>query len=199
MSSNTIYLFLLLLLLYICLQSGDTYVSNHDVNPSNCCLSRSPTALNTVIWHLSASQLACHMPLRFDWGLLHSSAPLPCWWVISDSVSGTKEETQAVKTTPYSCFCKQSPDNAHLLPTKGNHSHATPSSNWNQSYWNQPSATCCIVEFLHVTILRVKNLASKCHVCSANYAAKLVTPNVPLPVMSPNLIRNQFQAKPADL
>ena len=52
---------------------------------------------------------------------------------------------------------------------------------------------------------RVKKLASKLHVHSVNFAAKLVHtmvpgwPDVPFPVLLSTLIRSRFQAKPATL
>jgi hypothetical protein len=55
------------------------------------------------------------------------------------------------------------------------------------------------LEDLGLDTRRVKSLAFMCPVHSAKYAAELVILNVPLPEMSPDLIRNRFQAKPANL
>jgi len=43
---------------------------------------------------------------------------------------------------------------------------------------------------------RVKKFASKLHVHSVNFAAKLVIPDMPFPVLLSNLISSQFQTKP---
>ena len=52
---------------------------------------------------------------------------------------------------------------------------------------------------LGVDTQRVKKLASKLHVHSVNFAAKLAIPDVPFPVLLSTLIRSRFQAKPATL
>jgi hypothetical protein len=46
---------------------------------------------------------------------------------------------------------------------------------------------------------RVKKLASKLHVHSINYAAKLFIPDVPFPALLSALVRIRFQVKPATL
>jgi hypothetical protein len=46
---------------------------------------------------------------------------------------------------------------------------------------------------------RVKTFASKFHVHSVNYTAKLVQPDVLILVPLPALVRSWFQAKPATL